>query len=121
MEKQESQSDRITFRLLKIWVPRVLALLYVAFLAIMSLDSFDGSSGIFNNLVGFLVHLLPAFWIGMTLLLAWHYRLIGGVAFMIMGMVFTIYYHTNTSTANFMLISMPLFVCGMLFIFSHTE
>lgn len=120
MENQESMGGRITFRSLKIWAPRVLAMLYVAFLALMSLDSFEGSS-IFNNLVGFLVHLLPAFWIGMALLLAWHYRLIGGVAFMIMGMVFTIYYHTNTTTDRFMLISMPLFVCGMLFIFSHSE
>lgn len=45
--------------------------------------------------------------------------LVGGLFFMLLGMVFTIYFQTDRAAANFLMISMPLLVAGVLFIFSH--
>ena len=105
----------------RVWLPRFLAIAYMLFLAVLSLDSFESSGGFFGRILAFLMHLLPVFWVGAVLTLAWHFRLIGGLVFMVLGMIFTIYYHTNRHTDSFLMISMPLFITGMLFIFSHTE
>lgn len=103
------------------WSPRAIAFAYLLFLATLSLDAFGGEGSFGQKVLGFLIHLTPAFAVGGFLFLAWKFPLVGGLFFMVLGMVFTIYYHTDRSLPNFLLISMPLFLAGLLFIFSHSS
>ena len=101
------------------WLPRILALLFNALLVVLSLDSFSGDTSFGQQILGFLVHLIPAFLVGAGLVLAWRYRVLGGLLFLVLGMVFTIYFGTYQSTSHFLLISLPLFISGLLFMASQ--
>lgn len=102
-----------------IWLPRILALLFAGFLALFALDAFSGDLSLGKKLLGFLYHLAPALSVLLFLAVAWRFRLVGGLGFLVLGMVFTIYFDTYRQTANFMMISLPLFVTGVLFMISH--
>lgn len=101
------------------WFPRVLALVFACFIAVFALDSMEGHASFWAKLGHLLVHLIPTAMVLAALWLAWYRRIIGGLAFMILGMVFTIHFGTWKETGLFMLFSMPLFVAGVGFIFSR--
>lgn len=109
--------DRIKLALL--WFPRILALTYAAFLSIFALDS--GEPGIsFWHLMGHVaVHLIPTATVLLALALAWHHPILGGLVFLVLGLVFTIHFATWKSASLFWLFSMPLFVAGVSFLFSN--
>ncbi len=101
------------------WIPRIIGLLFTGFMILFSLDAFSGDTSIAQKILGFLLHLIPAFVVGGCLLLAWKYRLLGGVLFMVLGMVFTIYFSTYRTASHFVSVSLPLFVAGILFMVSQ--
>ncbi len=101
------------------WLPRILAFLYAGFLAIFALDAFSGDISLSKQILGFLIHLVPALSVLLFLAVAWKYRLAGGLGFLVLGMIFTVYFGTYRLTANFVMISLPLFLTGVLFMVSH--
>lgn len=101
------------------WFPRVVALLFAGFISIFALDSFEGHDSFLQKLIHLLLHLIPTASVLLVLALAWRRRIIGGLAFMILGMVFTIHFGTWKETGLFLTFSMPLFVAGLGFIFSR--
>jgi hypothetical protein len=101
------------------WFPRILAILFAGFITIFALDSFEGHDSWIQKLGHLLVHLLPTAAVIGLLCLAWRRRIIGGLAFMILGMIFTIHFGTWRETQLFLLFSMPLFITGVGFIFSR--
>ena len=44
---------------------------------------------------------------------------VGGLVFMVLGMVFTVYFAAWRTAELFMMLSMPLLLAGVLFIFSN--
>jgi hypothetical protein len=101
------------------WFPRVLAMLFAGFISIFALDSFEGHHTFFQKMGHFLLHLVPTAAVLAALWLAWYHRILGGLVFMILGMVFTIHFGTWKETGLFLMFSMPLFVTGLGFIFSR--
>ena len=101
-----------------IWLPRVIAALFVVLLVMLSLDAFGGEKGVGKQLGGFLIHLMPAFFTVACLAVAWRYRVVGGLLFVFLGIVFTFYFGTARNIYNFLLISAPLFAAGVLFLLS---
>ena len=65
------------------WAPRVLAILFIAFLALFSLDVFDGTSGFWSIFLGLLIHNLPTLLLILVLVIAWRYELFGGIVFIL--------------------------------------
>jgi len=63
------------------WTPRVLAILFTLFIMMFSLDVFDGTSSIVEQLIGFLMHNLPAFGIILIIALSWKKDYIGIIGF----------------------------------------
>ncbi|MFH1505830.1 MAG: hypothetical protein ABIE94_02475 [archaeon] len=43
------------------WTPRILALAFIAFMVLMSFDAFEGPGPWYMLLLGFIIHLIPAF------------------------------------------------------------
>lgn len=101
------------------WFPRIVALAFAGFISIFALDSFEGHDSFLQKLIHLLLHLIPTASVLLVLALAWRRRIIGGLAFMILGMVFTIHFGTWKETNLFLMFSMPLFVAGLGFIFSR--
>ncbi|MCB0527106.1 MAG: hypothetical protein KDC61_04430 [Saprospiraceae bacterium] len=100
------------------WLPRVVAVVFIGLLILLSLDAFEGERTAGENLIAFLIHLIPAFLCLAALIVAWRYRLAGGVLFLFLGIAFTFYFGTARHFGTFMLISVPLFVAGALFLLS---
>lgn len=76
----ESKTDRIIY-----WAPRILAILFIAFLSLFSLDVFDMGLGLWKTVLGLLMHNIPSFVILACLLLAWKHEGPGGIAFIAAG------------------------------------
>jgi len=82
-----------------------------------ALDVFGEYSGI-ELLIGLFMHLIPTFVLIGILVLSWKYELIGGILFLILGIIFTIFFNTYEDIINFLLISFPVFLVGILFLLS---
>lgn len=94
-------------------------MLFAGFISIFALDSFEGHHTFFQKLGHFIIHLVPTAAVLASLWLSWYHRIIGGLVFMILGMVFTIHFGTWKGTGLFLTFSMPLFVTGLGFMFSR--
>lgn len=102
-----------------IWLPRIIALLFVGLLVLLSMDSFAGDRSVGEKMLGFLIHLIPAFAVVICLLVAWKFRVLGGLLFIVMGLIFTIFFGTYRSIPSFFSISLPLLLAGILFMISQ--
>lgn len=100
------------------WFPRILSILYVLFIASFALDSFSGPDSFLRQMGIFLLHLIPAFAAIICLYVAWKYRILGGLLYIVLSMVFTIYFGSWRDTQSFLIISLPLVVAGLFFIIS---
>jgi hypothetical protein len=64
------------------WTPRVLAIVFIAFLAIFALDIFDMGLGPLETIVALTMHLLPNFVLLAVVAFAWRWPWLGGVGFL---------------------------------------
>lgn len=101
------------------WFPRIIVIAFSVFISVFALDSLDAHHTFLQQLGHVLAHLVPTAAVLAALWLAWDRRIIGGLVFMMLGMVFTIHFGTWRQTGLFLMFSMPLFVAGVLFIFSR--
>ena len=101
------------------WLPRILALLFAVELAVLALDAFEGTNSFWEKLLGFFMHLVPALSVTAFLAIAWKFRLLGGVLFLVLGMIFTIYFNAWKTAFGFAMIAAPLFAAGLLFMLSQ--
>lgn len=100
------------------WLPRVLAILFILFLALFSFDVFSMEGTIFQKTGGFLIHNIPVFILIFLLVFSWKYEKLGGLLFILAAIVFTFFFHTYQRTDIFLLISFPLLLTGLLFFLS---
>lgn len=70
------------------WAPRVLAILFIAFLALFSLDVFDEGLGFWQVAIGLLVHNIPVFILIAVLVVAWKYEIVGAIVFFLAGLAY---------------------------------
>ena len=63
------------------WTPRVLEILFTLFIMMFSLDVFDGTRSLTDQLIGFFMHNLPALGIILIIVLAWKKDIIGMIGF----------------------------------------
>jgi hypothetical protein len=110
------------------WSPRVLCILAILFISLFALDAFSPELPLWKQITGFLIHLIPSYILIALLVLAWKKEFIGGLLFMIIGLVFTpiIYNHNYAMNHSVALslwivagITIPFVLVGLLFIISH--
>lgn len=71
-----------------IWTPRILAILFVLFLALFSLDIFDGNYGFWGTVLGLFMHNIPSLVLLVIVVISWKYEIVGGVAFIAAGLLY---------------------------------
>ncbi|HOY31307.1 MAG TPA: hypothetical protein PKW80_05460 [Bacteroidales bacterium] len=110
------------------WVPRIICILAILFVSLFAFDSFDPGLTTGQQIVGFIIHLIPSFILTGLLLVAWKWEYWGGILFMIIGLslspfVFMINYRMNHSVwmslGIIMALTIPFAITGFLFILSH--
>jgi len=92
------------------WLPRILAILFIAFVSIFALD-------VFNEPQWFLalfMHLIPSFILIILTIIAWKHEQLGGFIFIIIGSLMLISSHFES-----IIISVPAIVIGALFILNN--
>ena len=72
------------------WTPRILSIIFISFLALMSLDVFSSELSFWQIVVGLLMHNIPAFILLVVLLISWKYEIVGGIAFILSGLLYTV-------------------------------
>jgi hypothetical protein len=107
------------------WTPRILAILFILFLAMFSLDIFDGDYGFWGTILGLFMHNIPVIILSITLIILWKRELIAGMIFILAGMLYIaillISIFKNEPHEWYMLfwalqISGPAFLIGILFL-----
>ena len=98
-----------------IWFPRILAILFILFLSLFALDVWSAVAPFWTKLWGFLIHLIPSFVLLIALAISWRCPAAGGVIFMLIALIFTVWFRTYTALPAFLTISGIPFVAGLLF------
>jgi hypothetical protein len=110
------------------WLPRIICILAILFVSMFALDSFDPKLTVWQQIAGFLMHLIPTYILIILLIIAWKWELIGGILFAFMAIVLSpsLYlhnYHMNHSVwislSVILMISFPFLVVGGLFMMCH--
>jgi len=103
------------------WTPRILSIVFLLFLAMFSLDVFDGHYGFWGTILGLFMHNIPVFFLLIVLLMSWRKEWIGGVMFILAGLLYIYSALIRTQFQWYALlwilqISGPAFFIGILFL-----
>ncbi len=110
------------------WAPRIICMLAILFLSMFAADAFSPELTIWQQLLGFLIHLIPSFILVAILVLSWKREIIGGIFFTVIGIVltpviFSLNYKMNHSVGLSLgivaMITLPFIVAGVLFVLSY--
>lgn len=102
------------------WLPRILAITFALFLAIFALDVFIPGQPVMYYLTALTMHLLPNSIILGLLLVAWKFEKLGGILFILFGVISIIFFDTYSHIINFVIVSFPFFLIGGLFVAHDT-
>jgi hypothetical protein len=112
------------------WLPRIICILAILFVSLFALDAFDPKLTIWQQLGGFLIHLVPSYILIILLVIAWKWELIGGILFMLIAIGLSPFlyihnYHMNHSLwmtlSVLLMITFPFFLVGVLFLISYNK
>jgi len=70
------------------WTPRILSIIFLAFLALFSLDVFDEGLGFWGTIVGLFMHNIPVFVLLAVLIVSWKHEIVGGIIFILAGLLY---------------------------------
>lgn len=102
------------------WTPRILSILFIAFLSLFSLDVFGEGMSFLEVVIGLLMHNIPSFVLAGVLWIAWKREWVGGVMFIAAGLLYISFGIKNApdwpSTIMWsLIIAGPAFLIGALF------
>ena len=97
------------------WLPRVLSILFILFLALFALDVF-GEYGFPEILIALFMHLIPNFLLIIALVIAWKWEVVGGVIFLALGLFSIVFFDTYEHVVSFILVSLIPMIIGALFL-----
>ncbi len=105
------------------WAPRILAIIFILFLAMFSLDVFEGNYGFWGTIIGLFMHNIPALILLAVLLISWKHEIVGGIAFILAGIshnVLSIVRDTvdpwYVALSVSLILDVPAFLIGILFL-----
>ena len=70
------------------WTPRILSIIFIFFLALMSLDVFSPELSFWQTLGALFMHNIPALVLLIVLVISWKYEIVGGIAFILAGLLY---------------------------------
>jgi hypothetical protein len=101
-----------------VWAPRILCLLFAAFISLFALDVFEESRSFWNTMLALMMHLIPTGVLLLILALSWRWAWIGGLLFSALGAFYIIAFWGRFHWSVYVIIAGPLFLLGGLFLWS---
>lgn len=98
------------------WTPRVLCILFAAFLGLFALDVFGEAYTFWESVLAFLIHLAPVYAVLLVLLLAWRWEWVGTVAFAGLAVFYVVSTGGRQHWSAYAIISGGLVVLSVLFL-----
>ena len=107
------------------WTPRVLSILFICFLALFSLDVIQPGLSTGQIVVGLIMHNIPVLVLLILLIIAWKYEIVGGIAFILAGLLYSGWTIVSALTSDLpwylclswsLTIAGPAFFIGILFL-----
>jgi hypothetical protein len=98
------------------WTPRVLGLLFAIFISLFALDVFMEGYSFWETIWAFFMHLIPTAIFLLALAIAWRWEWIGGVLFILLGILYIVLFWEPDGWEVYLIISGPLFLLGTLFL-----
>jgi len=98
-----------------IWAPRVMAIFLALFIAVFSLDVFDGTSDIWRVLGGFVIHNIPSMVLAVVIWAAWKREWLGAVVFVLLGMAYMLW-NLDAHWSVHAVITAPTILTGLLYL-----
>jgi hypothetical protein len=98
------------------WMPRILCLLFAAFVSLFALDVFAEGYGFWETIAALVMHLIPTAIIVIALAVAWRWPWIGVILFVLLGVWYLIMAGGRFEWTAYLLIAGPLFLAGALFL-----
>ncbi len=102
-----------------LWAPRVLCIVYAVFIGRFALDVLDGERGFWETIPALLMHLIPAAFVVVVLIVSWRKEWMGGVVFVFAGLYYA--FRTLNHLDWILAISGPMVVIGALFLLSWSQ
>jgi hypothetical protein len=106
---------KATSKRLLFWTPRVLCLLFAAFISVFALDVFEGGFGGWKTVLALLVHLIPTFLILVVLAVSWRWEWVGALLFSGLAVCYMVLFWGRFHWSVYAVISGPLCLLGVLF------
>lgn len=98
------------------WAPRTLCIVFAAFISLFALDVFGEARGFGETSLALLIHLIPTFVIISVLVVFWRREWIGGIFFIVLGILYIVWAWGKFPLSTYLLIAGPLVVTGILFL-----
>ena len=103
------------------WTPRILSIIFILFLALFSLDVFEPGLSMGQIMLGLFMHNIPSLVLLAVLLIAWRYEIVGGIAYILAGILYIIFAFGRNGFQLYLLvwsaqIAGPAFLIGALFL-----
>lgn len=97
------------------WTPRILCILFALFLSLFALDAFSEENGFWENVLGFLIHLLPVYIVLLFSMIAWKWEWIGALVFIALSLFYGFEVWGKEHWSAIASISGPLMLIGILY------
>ncbi len=106
------------------WTPRILSIIFICFLALMSLDVISPELSFWQIAVGLFMHNIPVFILLAVLLISWKREIVGGIVFTLAGMLYVMMILMNMLRNSFqwymlswiLMVARPPFLISILFL-----
>ena len=105
----------ITKRVL-FWTPRIICIVFAVFISIFALDVFEEGYGFWKTILALLIHLIPTWIIVIVLVVSWHREWVGGILFIVFGVLYIAWAWGRFPWGVYLAISGPMFLVGVLFL-----
>jgi hypothetical protein len=97
------------------WTPRIIGLLFAAFVSVFALDVFDEGYTPLQTIVALTMHLIPTALVLGALAISWRWAWVGGILFPALGSWYLVTSWGRFHWSSYAVIAGPLFLLGLLF------
>jgi hypothetical protein len=102
-------------RILK-WFARILTIVSILFMMMFSIDEFSSNESFGRQLLGFIIHNIPAFALIIALVIAWKHEITGGVIFIVSFVALGIFFKSFAGNSASLIIISPFLISGIAFV-----
>ena len=103
------------------WSPRVLSILFAAFITLFALDVFSEGYAFGELLVALFMHLVPTFLIIIAIIIAWKRERVGAILFIGLAIFYVSMTAFRMHWTAYLFIPLPLLIIGILYLLSWDQ